>query len=74
MTREGGVHMATALTRLTFVVTKEMEPLLANAKKNWFYDRTQSDMIRELVLAGLETLDEKVAKEKQTAALNNTKK
>ena len=42
--------MATALTRLTFVVTKEMEPLLANAKKNQFYDRTQSDMIRELVL------------------------
>lgn len=48
--------MATALTRLTFVVTKEMEPLLVNAKKNWFYDRTQSDMIRELVLAGLAAL------------------
>ena len=57
--------MATELTRLTFVVTKEMEPLLANAKKDWFYDRTQSDMIRELVLAGLETLDKKAAEEKQ---------
>lgn len=57
--------MATALTRLTFVVTKEMEPLLANAKKNQFYDRTQSDMIRELVLAGLDALDEKAAKEKR---------
>ncbi|MBD5161349.1 MAG: hypothetical protein HDT14_04915 [Oscillibacter sp.] len=59
--------MATALTRLTFVVTKEMEPLLANAKKNWFYDRTQSDMIRELVLAGLETLDENSAEDRQAA-------
>ena len=59
--------MATTLTRLTFVVTKEMEPLLANAKKNLFYDRTQSDMIRELVLAGLKALGEKEAKEKQAA-------
>ena len=66
--------MATALTRLTFVVTKEMEPRLANAKNNWFYDRTKSDMIRELVLAGLETLDEKAATEKHTAVPNNTEK
>lgn len=29
--------MATALTRLTFVVTKEMEPLLANAKKKFLF-------------------------------------
>ena len=57
--------MATELTRLTFVVTKEMEALLANAKKNQFYDRTQSDMIRELVMAGLSTLDKKATKEKQ---------
>ena len=59
--------MATTLNRLTFVVTKEMEPLLANAKKNRFYDRTQSDMIRELILAGLAALDEKAEKEKQSA-------
>lgn len=58
--------MATTLTRLTFVVTKEMELLLANAKKDRFYDRTQSDMIRELVLAGLDASDKKAAKEKQT--------
>lgn len=50
--------MATGLTRLTFVVTKDMEPLLAKAKKNLFYDRTQSDMIRELVMAGINALDE----------------
>ena len=35
-----------------------MEPLLSGAKKKWFYDRAQSDMIRELVLAGLNALDE----------------
>ena len=39
-------------------MTKEMEPLLSDTKKKWFYDRTQSDMIRELVLAGLNALDE----------------
>lgn len=59
--------METALTKLTFVVTKEMEALLANVKKNRFYDRTQSDMIRELVLAGLDSLDEKATKETQSA-------
>ena len=58
--------MATALKRLTFVVTKEMEPLLADAKKNRLYDRTQSDMIRELVMAGLDALEEKAAQEKQS--------
>ena len=59
--------MPTGYTRLTLVVTKEMETRLANAKRNLFYDCTQSDMIRELVLAGLKTLDEEAAKEKQSA-------
>ncbi len=45
--------MATELKRLTFAVTQEMEPLLANAKKEFYYDRTQSDMIRALLMAGL---------------------
>ena len=58
--------MATTLTRLTFVVTKEMEPLLANAKKNQIYDRTRSDMIRELLMAGLAALDEKAEQKKQS--------
>ncbi len=57
--------MATTLNRLTFVVTKEMEPLLANAKKNQFYNRTQSDMIRELVMAGLDALDRKAAEKEK---------
>ena len=66
MALEVGEYMAAALTRLTFVVTKEMEPLLSNVKKNQFYDCTQSDMIRALVLAGLDALDEKAAKEKRS--------
>ncbi|QHQ59446.1 hypothetical protein Ana3638_00405 [Anaerocolumna sedimenticola] len=48
--------MATELKRMTFVVTPEMEPLLDGFKKDFFYNRTQSDMIRTLVEAGLEAL------------------
>ena len=65
---KGGEIMATTLGRLTFVVTKEMESLLADAKKNHFYDRTRSDMIRELVLAGLDSLNNKVPNESQSKA------
>lgn len=56
--------MATNLSRLTFVVTEEMEPLLASAKKERFYDRTRSDMIRELILTGLEALDKQGPEQK----------
>ena len=45
--------MATTMKRLTFVVTPEMEVLLTRFKKMMFFDSTQSDMIRELVSAGL---------------------
>lgn len=62
--------MATELKRLTFVVTQEMEPLLANAKKEFYYDRTQSDMIRELLLAGLNAVGDSAAK-KNTADLQD---
>ncbi len=57
--------MAATPTRLTFVVTKEMKILLSTVKKNQFLDCTQSDMIRELVSAGLDALDKKAEKEKQ---------
>ena len=56
--------MATELKRLTFVVTQELEPRLDHTKKELFYDRTQSEMIRELVLAGLDAMDVKAVKEK----------
>ncbi len=51
--------MASKLKRLTFVVTQEMEPVLNRAKKEFFYDRTQSEMIRSLVMAGLNTYENK---------------
>lgn len=51
--------------RLTFVATEEMKPLLARMKKEHFYDRTTSDMIRELVMAGLDALSDKAEKDEQ---------
>lgn len=48
--------MATTMKRLTFVVTPEMEVLLTRFKKKMFFDSTQSDMIRELVSAGMRAL------------------
>lgn len=51
-------------TGVTIVVSEDTEPLLANARNNLFCDCTQSEMIRELVMAGLEALDEKARKEK----------
>lgn len=55
--------MATKLKRLTFTVTEEMEPILNRAKKNLFYDRNRSEMIRELVMVGLEVNNNKEVKE-----------
>ncbi len=56
--------MATKLKRMTFVVNPEMEEQLNIFKKEVFYDQTQSDMIRELVAAGMCSLkSEKAAKE-----------
>jgi|GEM_PF-830201 len=58
--------MATEMKRLTFAVTKEMEALLNRAKKDIFYDKNQSDMIRELVMAGLNAMDKKEADKNKT--------
>ncbi len=49
--------MDTELKRLTFTVTEEIGPLLDRTKKNFFYDHNRSDMIRKLIVAGLNTLD-----------------
>lgn len=58
--------MATELKRMTFVVTPEMEEALNSIKRELFYNRTQSDMIRELVTAGVRAIKaEKAAKESQ---------
>lgn len=53
--------MATILRRMTFVVTPEIEEPLNSLKKEMFYNRTQSDMIRELVSAGVQVLKAKKA-------------
>lgn len=56
--------MSTVLKRMTFSVTPEIEILLKSFKKEMFYDRSQSDMIRTLVLAGMKALDaEKTAEQ-----------
>lgn len=56
--------MATELKRMTFVVTTEMEEPLNSIKREMFYNRTQSDMIRVLVSAGIRAIKaEKAAKE-----------
>ena len=47
--------MPTELKRMTFAVTPEMEKLMDEAKQ-MFYNSTQSEMIRTLVVAGLATL------------------
>lgn len=50
--------MATELKRMTFAVTPDMEELMNEAKK-MFYGRTQSEMIRALITAGLTALKTK---------------
>jgi hypothetical protein len=56
--------MSTDLKRMTFSVTPEIEASLKSFKKEMFYDRSQSDMIRTLVSAGMRALEtEKAAKE-----------
>ena len=47
--------MATELKRMTFAVTPDMEELMDEAKR-MFYDSTQSEMIRSLIVAGLKAL------------------
>lgn len=57
--------MPTNLKRMTFVVTSEMEAPLDSIKRELFYNRTQSEMIRELVMTGIEAVKaEKAAKGK----------
>ncbi len=56
--------MATELKRMTFAITPEIGKSLDSIKKELFYNRTQSDMIRELVSAGVRAIKaEKAAKE-----------
>lgn len=56
--------MSTDLKRVTFSVTPEIEASLKSFKKEIFYDRSQSEMLRTLVSAGMRALEnDKTAKE-----------
>lgn len=46
--------MATELKRMTFAVTPDIEESLNSIKQELFYNRTQSDMLRELISAGVQ--------------------
>lgn len=56
---KGEFYMAGNSVKLTVAVTKEIEQLLAEAKENWFFDRTQADMLVELIRAGLDSVNKK---------------
>ena len=49
----GRNEMSGQSKRLTFVVTPEIEAQMRSMKKEMYFDRTQSDMIRDLVAAGV---------------------
>jgi len=51
--------MAAKRNRLTVVATKEVEELLSKAQKTRFCGRARSDMLRELVTAGLDSREKK---------------
>ena len=48
--------MASKLKRITFVLTPEMKVLLDGLKKEKFYNCSQSEMIRTLVEAGCNSI------------------
>lgn len=48
--------MGTELKRLTFVIPPDMELMLDGMKKEIFYNCSQSEMIRTLLTAGLDSL------------------
>lgn len=51
--------MATDLKRITFVVTSDMDKPLDEIKKDFFYNCTQSEMIRKLIAAGIKEIEKK---------------
>ena len=49
--------MSTKLKRLTFVITPGIESILDKAKKELFYNQSQSQMIRKLIIEGAKKLE-----------------
>jgi len=48
--------LATDLKRYTITITEEIEKDLQQEKKETYYAKTQSDMIRDLIIRGLDAL------------------
>lgn len=65
--KDGEVYIMNAeQKRITVLIPSNIEAPLDSFKKEFFYDCTQSDMIRELVSAGIQAVKaEKAAKEQQ---------
>jgi len=54
--------MATNMKRFTISITPEMDATLAQLKKEVYYDRTRSEMIRDIIMRGLAaTTDQKAS-------------
>lgn len=51
--------MSTKLRRFTISITPEMEADLDKAKHDVYYRGTQNDMIRDLIIRGLNSLNQK---------------
>ena len=52
--------MPTEKKRLTIVIDEALESKLSQAKKEIFYNRNQSDMVRELLKLGLKELNKQM--------------
>lgn len=50
--------MATELKRLTITIPEDLEPMLDKVKQEHFYNDSQSEMIRQLIVAGLKAREE----------------
>lgn len=48
--------MSTPYTRVTFVITPEMEKRLDDLKREIYYNRSHSEMLRSIVKAGLDAM------------------
>lgn len=53
--------MGSNTRKMTFAVTQEIEVQLESCKKKFFANQNTSEMIRELLLAGIRSLDEQTS-------------
>jgi len=64
--------MGSQYTRITFVITSELEQRLDGLKKEVYYNRSHSEMCRALIKAGLDAVEagktEKAPSKKKTTA------